>query len=198
MQYVGGESGSVEVRIVDVDTEEPLQNVRVRIYEALPNFQQGRLVKDVTVNSGDHISLPAGRYFGQASKSGYTQYFEVTNTRVEVDPPSPSILYIPMTSRDGITPEEGSFLDQSVKGIANLFGVSFGIGKLILGMLLALGIGTATAKHLRGGAQEFGLGMLGGVVLGVLIGLLPIWVLVLLVLIVGLWIGHRYMSGGDS
>ena len=198
MEYVGGEEGTVEVRIVDVDTEEPLQNVRLRIYEALPNFQQGRLVKEVTVNSGDHISLPSGRYFAQASKSGYRQYFEVTNTRVTVDPPSPSILYIPMTSRDGVTPGEGSFLDQSIDGIANLFGVPFGVGKTILGMLLALAIGTATAKHLRGGAQEFGMGMLGGVVLGVLIGLLPIWVLVLLVLIVGLWIGQRYMSGGDS
>jgi len=197
-EYVGGEDGSVEVRIVDVDTEEPLQNVRLRIYEALPNFQQGRLVKDVTVNSGDYISLPAGRYFAQATKSGYSQYFDVTNTRVVVDPPSPSILYIPMTSRDVVTPGEGSFLDQSIKGIANLFGVSFGVGKTILGMLLALGIGMATAKQLKGGAQEFGLGMLGGVVLGVLIGLLPIWVLVLLVLIVGLWIGQRYMSGGDS
>ena len=197
-EYVGGEDGTVEVRIVDVDTEEPLQNVRLRIYEALPNFQQGRLVKDVTVNSGDYISLPAGRYFAQASKSGYTQYFDVTNTRVVVDPLSSSILYIPMTSRDVVTPGEGSFLDQSIEAIANLFGVSFGIGKIIFGMLLALGVGTATAKQLKGGAQEFGLGMLGGVVLGVLIGLLPIWVLVLLVLIVGLWIGHRYMSGGDS
>ena len=197
-EYVGGEDGSVEVRIVDVDTEEPLQNVRLRIYEALPNFQQGRLVRDVTVNSGDYISLPAGRYFAQASKSGYSQYFDVTNTRVVVDPPSPSILYIPMTSRDVVTPGEGSFLDQSIEAIANLFGVSFDIGKIIFGMLLALGVGTATAKQLKGGAQEFGLGMLGGVVLGVLIGLLPIWVLVLLVLIVGLWIGQRYMSGGDS
>ena len=94
--------------------------------------------------------------------------------------------------------DSDGFIMQAVRGIANLFGVSFGIGKTILGMLLALGIGTATAKQLRGGAQEFGMGMLGGVVLGVLIGLLPIWVLVLLVLIVGLWIGQRYMSGGDS
>ncbi len=108
----------------------------------------------------------------------------------------------PTTPPTGGIPDEDDdsdgFLVQSVRGIANLFGVSFGIGKTILGMLLALGIGTATAKHLRGGAQEFGMGMLGGVVLGVLIGLLPIWVLVLLVLIVGLWIGQRYMSGGDS
>ncbi len=108
----------------------------------------------------------------------------------------------PPTPPTGGIPDEDDdsdgFLMESVRGIANLFGVSFGVGKTILGMLLALGIGTATAKHLRGGAQEFGMGMLGGVVLGVLIGLLPIWVLVLLVLIVGLWIGQRYMSGGDS
>ena len=108
----------------------------------------------------------------------------------------------PTTQPTGGIPDEDDdsegFMMESVRGIANLFGVSFGTGKTILGMLLALGIGTATAKHLKGGAQEFGMGMLGGVVLGVLIGLLPIWVLVLLVLIVGLWIGQRYMSGGDS
>src|SRR5690554_2353046 len=197
MEFVAEEEGTVEVRIVDMDTEEPLQNVRLRIYEALPNFQQGRLVREVTVNSGDYIYLPAGQYFAQATKSGYSQYFEVTNTRLVVDPPYTAILYIPMTSRDVVPPGEGSFLDHSIEGIANLFGVSFGVGKLILGMLLALGIGMATAKHLRGGAEEFGMGMLGGVVLGVLIGLIPIWVLVLLVLIVGLWIGKRYMGGGD-
>jgi len=198
MQYVGGEAGTVEVRIIDVDTEEPLQNVRLRIYEALPNFQQGRLVTEVTVNSGDHISLPAGRYFAQATKSGYRQYFEVANTRVTVDPPAPSILYIPMTSRDGVAPGEGSFLDQSIEGIANLFGVSFGIGKNILGMLLALGIGFATAKHLRGGAAEFGLGLLGGTMLGVLIGLLPVWTVVVLLLIVGMYVGYRYVGGGSN
>ena len=108
----------------------------------------------------------------------------------------------PTTQPTGGIPDEDDdsdgFMMESVRGIANLFGVSFGTGKTILGMLLALGIGTATAKHLKGGAQEFGMGMLGGVVLGVLIGLLPIWVLVLLVLIVGLWIGQRYMSGGES
>jgi len=108
----------------------------------------------------------------------------------------------PTTQPTGGIPDEDDdsdgFMIQAVRGIANLFGVSFGIGKTILGMLLALAIGMATAKQLKGGAQEFGMGMLGGVVLGVLIGLLPIWVLVLLVLIIGLWIGQRYMSGGDS
>ena len=113
------------------------------------------------------------------------------------EPPGPGVPTPPGGIPDEDDDSDG-FMMQAVRGIANLFGVSFGVGKTILGMLLALGIGTATAKHLRGGAQEFGMGMLGGVVLGVLIGLLPIWVLVLLVLIVGLWIGQRYMSGGDS
>ena len=116
-------------------------------------------------------------------------------------PTDPPTQPTPTQPTGGIPDEDDDsdgFLMESVRGIANLFGVSFGVGKTILGMLLALSIGTATAKHLRGGAQEFGMGMLGGVVLGVLIGLLPIWVLVLLVLIVGLWIGQRYMSGGDS
>ncbi len=116
--------------------------------------------------------------------------------------PTDWVTGLPTTQPTGGIPDEDDdsdgFIMQAVRGIANLFGVSFGIGKTILGMLLALGIGSATAKHLRGGAQEFGMGMLGGVVLGVLIGLLPIWVLVLLVLIVGLWIGQRYMSGGES
>ena len=126
--------------------------------------------------------------------SGYPTITPPTQPTWPTDPPTtPPTGGIPDDDDDS-----DGFLMESVRGIANLFGVSFGTGKTILGMLLALSIGTATAKHLRGGAQEFGMGMLGGVVLGVLIGLLPIWVLVLLVLIVGLWIGQRYMSGGDS
>ena len=127
--------------------------------------------------------------------SGYpTLTPEPTEPGWPTDPPSTQ----PTGGIPDYDDDSDGFLVQAVRGIANLFGVSFGIGKTILGMLLALGIGTATAKQLKGGAQEFGMGMLGGVVLGVLIGLLPIWVLVLLVLIVGLWIGQRYMSGGDS
>ncbi len=131
--------------------------------------------------------------------SGYPTITPPTQpTGWPTDPPTQPT---PTQPTGGIPDEDDDsdgFLMESVRGITNLFGVSFGVGKTILGMLLALSIGTATAKHLRGGAQEFGMGMLGGVVLGVLIGLLPIWVLVLLVLIVGLWIGQRYMSGGDS
>ncbi len=120
---------------------------------------------------------------------------------VVLNPTQPPDVPTQPTPPGGIPDEDDDsdgFLMQAVRSIANLFGVSFGIGKTILGMLIALAIGMATAKQLKGGAQEFGMGMLGGVVLGVLIGLLPIWVLVLLVLIVGLWIGQRYMSGGES
>ncbi|MGI6079154.1 MAG: hypothetical protein ACOYCB_13540 [Fastidiosipilaceae bacterium] len=134
--------------------------------------------------------------------SGYPTITPPTQPTQPTDwPTDPPTQPTPTQPTGGIPDEDDDsdgFLMESVRGIANLFGVSFGVGKTILGMLLALGIGTATAKHLRGGAQEFGMGMLGGVVLGVLTGLLPIWVLVLLVLIVGLWIGQRYMSGGDS
>ena len=115
-------------------------------------------------------------------------------------PPGPGLPTPPTTQPpSGVPGDDGSqgFLSEAVRGISKLFGVGFATGKTILGMLLALGIGMATAKQLRGGAEEFGMGMLGGVVLGVLIGLIPIWVLVLLVLIVGLWIGKRYMDGGN-
>jgi hypothetical protein len=87
---------------------------------------------------------------------------------------------------------------QAVRGIGKAFGVGFSTAKLIFGMLLALSIGYATAKHLRGGAAEFGLGLLGGTMLGVLIGLLPVWIVVVLLLIVGLYVGNRYIGGGNN
>ncbi len=152
-----------------------------------------------TVIKSGYNHLTGNAVIGDAPRNTINTYLTpvITPTTPTVPPIDP-----PQTQPPGGIPDEDDnsdgFMMQAVRGIANLFGVSFGIGKNILGMLLALGIGTATAKHLRGGAQEFGMGMLGGVVLGVLIGLLPIWVLVLLVLIVGLWIGQRYMSGGDS
>jgi len=90
------------------------------------------------------------------------------------------------------------FLMQAVRGIGLAFGVGFATAKLIFGMLLALSIGYATAKQLRGGAAEFGLGLLGGTLLGVLIGLLPVWIIVVLLLVVGLYIGNRYVGGGSN
>lgn len=92
----------------------------------------------------------------------------------------------------------GGFLMQAVRGIGNAFGVGFSTAKIIFGMLLALSIGFATAKQLRGGAAEFGLGLLGGTMLGVLIGLIPVWTIVVLLLVVGLYIGNRYVGGGGN
>lgn len=90
------------------------------------------------------------------------------------------------------------FLMEAIRGISRAFGVGFATGKTIFGMLLALAIGFTTAKHLRGGAAEFGLGLLGGTMLGVLIGLLPVWVVVVLLLIVGMYVGYRYVGGSSN
>ena len=108
----------------------------------------------------------------------------------------------PTTQPTGGIPDEDDdsegFLMQAVRGIGLAFGVGFSTAKLIFGMLLALSIGYATAKQLRGGAAEFGLGLLGGTLLGVLIGLLPVWIIVVLLLVVGLYIGNRYVGGGGN
>ena len=115
--------------------------------------------------------------------------------------PTGWITPIPTTKPPGIPDEDDKsegFLMEAIRGISRAFGVGFETGKIIFGMLLALAIGFATAKHLRGGAAEFGLGLLGGTMLGVLIGLLPIWTIVVLLLIVGMYIGYRYVGGGNN
>ncbi len=108
----------------------------------------------------------------------------------------------PTTQPTGGIPDEddgsGGFLMQAVRGIGNAFGVGFSTAKIIFGMLLALAIGFATAKQLRGGAAEFGLGLLGGTMLGILVGLIPVWTIVVLLLVVGLYIGNRYVGGGNN
>ena len=108
----------------------------------------------------------------------------------------------PTTQPTGGIPDEDDdspgFLMEAVRGIGNVFGVGFATAKIIFGMLLALAIGFATAKQLRGGAAEFGLGLLGGTMLGVLVGLIPVWTIVVLLLVVGLYIGHRYVGGGNN
>jgi hypothetical protein len=92
----------------------------------------------------------------------------------------------------------GGLLMEAVRGISRAFGVGFATGKTIFGMLLALAIGFATAKQLRGGAAEFGMGLLGGTMLGILIGLIPVWTIVVLMLVVGLYIGYRYVGGSSN
>ncbi len=107
----------------------------------------------------------------------------------------------PPTKPTGGIPDEDDdsdgFLVQAVRGIGLAFGVGFSTAKIIFGMLLALSIGFTTAKKLRGGAAEFGIGLLGGSMLGVLIGLLPVWIIVVLLLVVGLYIGNRYVGGNN-
>ena len=191
----------VTLRAIDEDTGLLITDVTFKIYRRAPAYPYDPLlppIRTIYSPTGEEIvtDLPMDFYYVEVVKDGYSQSYPLKETRFANDQHS-STLNIFMGAESEDEPEDGGFLDQCIEGIANLFGVTFDIGKIILGMLLALAIGTATAKHLRGGAQEFGLGMLGGVVLGVLIGLLPIWVMVLLVLIVGLWIGKRYMDGGD-
>lgn len=107
--------------------------------------------------------------------------------------------YTPAPVTPTPTPTAGAgFLEQSGKAMADLFGVSLTVGKLILGMLLALAIGMTTAKQLHGGANEFGMGLLGGAMLGVVIGLIPVWVIVVLLLVVGMYIGSRYVGGSGG
>lgn len=108
----------------------------------------------------------------------------------------PEVPYTPTipTPTPSETPGTG-FMEESGQAMATFFGVPLTIGKMILGMLIALAIGMATAKQLKGGAQEFGIGLLGGAMLGVVVGLIPTWVIVVLLLTVGLYIGKMYMSG---
>ena len=194
MESAPGVGYPAKIRAID-ENGVLIPDVTFKIYWCLsePPYTPLELIFTIPSVSGELYltDLPKGYYCVEVEKEGYSQRYPIeeyafTNRHVFVT------LDIIMDIDRG-----PSFLDRCIESIANLFGVSYDIGKIILGMLLSLGIGTATAKHLRGGAQEFGLGMLGGVVLGVLIGLLPVWVMVLLVLIVGLWIGKRYMDGGE-
>lgn len=198
MRAVGAGEYNTVIRINDVDTGEKIDGVRVRIYEALPDYTLGRLVVDKVVDCDETITLPEGQYFASASKRGYEQHYEVVNTRVTVSAGVQSTLFIPMHKIGSIPGDDLGFLDRSVESIANLFGVTVAVGRLILGLLLASAIGLGVAKQLRGGAEEFGFGFLAGTILSVLIGLIPVWVFVLLVLIIGLYIGKMYMSGGGS
>ena len=90
-----------------------------------------------------------------------------------------------------------SFVDQSAQGFATFLGVSFEMGKAALGVVIAAAVGFATARRLRGGAAEFGIGLLAGACLTVIIGLLPVWIFIVLMMVVGALIGYRYMGGGQ-
>ena len=195
MESAPGVGYPAKIRAIDENTGWLLPDVTFKIYRCLtvPPYTPVELIFTIYSDSGEVYltDLPKGYYCVEVEKEGYAQRFPMEESLFN-NHESFNVIDIIMEIYRG-----PPFLDRCIESIANLFGVSFDVGKIILGMLLSLGIGTATAKHLKGGAQEFGLGMLGGVVLGVLIGLLPVWVMVLLVLIVGLWIGKRYMDGGE-
>lgn len=171
------------------------------------------------------ISVPENSIYDiTVSATGYTSSFR----RIEVTTEDPPLLHFMLYLSGWVTPEpttqpttqptgwptaqpttqppggipgdDGSegFLSEAVRGIGKLFGVGFSTAKILLGMLLALSIGFTTAKKLRGGAAEFGLGLLGGTMLGVLVGLLPVWTIVVLLLVVGMYIGYRYVGGGNN
>lgn len=156
-----------------------------------------------TVSKSGYVSIEGQVTVGDGPR--YTVNVVLGPKDIPTQPPvtDPGLPTPPPTTQptSGIPDDDdGSegFLIEAVRGISKLFGVGFSTAKMILGMLLALSIGFATAKHLRGGAAEFGIGLLGGTMLGILIGLLPVWTIVVLLLVVGLYIGHRYVGGGNN
>ena len=94
------------------------------------------------------------------------------------------------------TPGPG-FIDQSAKNFSTFLGVSYAVGRAALGMLIATAIGFTTARKLKGGAPEFGIGFIAGAALMVLMTLLPAWIFIVMVIIVGGLLGYKYMSGGS-
>jgi len=149
-------------------------------------------------------------YNAYASKSGYTsgetEFIVTTVSPVHVsvaleklalptEPPvTPSVP--PTTIPPTETPGEG-FISQVANAFAVFLGVPYTTGKTALGMVIASAVGFSTAKQLRGGAPEFGVGLLAGAGLATLIGLLPVWLFVVLILVVGMLIGYKYMQGGQ-
>ena len=182
------------------------------VWDTYTASSTGYLEVSVPGNSTYDISAYAEGYYNSARRiTVYTDdpplieiklYLSGAPTVEPTTQPTGWITTQPTTQPTGGIPDDDdgseSFLMVAVRGIGQAFGVGFATAKLIFGTLLALSIGFATAKQLRGGAAEFGLGLLGGTMLGVLIGLLPVWIIVVLLLVVGLYIGHRYVGGGNN
>ena len=221
---IGGipEAGNVTLRIqVISDSGQGIPNAEIHIdgvdgagwevWDTYTASSSGYLEVSVYENSTYDIIVYATGYYDSGTR------IEVGNTdpplmEFKLYPTAPTLT--PTTQPTGwVTPppttqpppgipdeddDSEGFLMEAIRGISKAFGVGFATGKTIFGMLLALAIGFATAKQLRGGAAEFSLGLLGGTMLGVLIGLLPIWVVVVLLLVVGMYIGYRYVGGSNN
>lgn len=145
-----------------------------------------------TVSKSGYNTITGNANIGDAPRNTINTYLTPVTTPVSTSPTTPPTGGIPDEDDDS-----DGFLVQAVRGIGLAFGVGFSTAKIIFGMLLALSIGFTTAKKLRGGAAEFGMGLLGGTLLGVLIGLLPVWIIVVLLLVVGLYVGNRYVGGSN-
>ena len=187
----------VRLHLQDYDTKQSLNGVRVKIYRAnIDEWSIGELVYNDIVDDGESVMLSPGYYFVEAFKAGYKQTQIVTDQRISVQPPhvGASIIYLTKTA-PGAGDDLG-FIERAKQSIADLFGVSYDIGATLLGLFIAFGIGSATAKQLRGGALEFSAGVLAGLAITSVLGFTPIWVFVVFLLLAGLLIGFRYFKTG--
>ncbi len=187
----------VRLHLQDYDTKESLNGVRVKIYRAnIDEWSIGELVYNDIVDDGESVMLSPGYYFVEAFKAGYKQTQIVTDQRISVQPPhvGASIIYLTKTA-PGAGDDLG-FIERAKQSIADLFGVSYDIGGTLLGLFIAFGIGSATAKQLRGGALEFSAGVLAGLAITSVLGITPIWIFVVFLLLAGLLIGFRYFKTG--
>ena len=223
---IGGvpEPGYVKLRIQAItETGQGIPNADVFIKGVDGPGWELSEIYTTSSNGYAEISVPENTTYDiSVSAVGYTS----SSRRVEVTTEDPPLMYFTLylsgwvtpipttqptaqptgwpptqpTPTSGVPGDDGSegFLSEAIRGISRAFGVGFATGKTIFGMLLAIAIGFATAKQLRGGAAEFGLGLLGGTMLGVLVGLLPVWTIVVLLLVVGMYIGYRYVGGGSN
>lgn len=221
---IGGipEAGNVTLRIqVISDSGQGIPNAEIlidgidgtgwEVWDTYTTSSSGYLEVSVYENSTYDIIVYATGYYDSGTRIEVSDIdpqlitFKLYPTGAPTLTPTPQptgwVTPPPTTQPPGIPDEDDDsegFLMEAIRGISKAFGVGFATGKTIFGMLLALAIGFATAKQLRGGAAEFGLGLLGGTMLGVLVGLLPIWTIVVLLLVVGMYIGYRYVGGSNN
>lgn len=168
----------------------------------------------LTANEQGFVTVEAPgntSYSAYGSKIGYisgeTEFSVLTGSPVHVSisltpgavPTEPPITPTPtVTPTPTETPVPGGFMDDAGNGIAQLFGVSLAVGKMLLGFLIALAVGMGTAKQLEGGAPEFVVGFTGAAFLSTVAGLIPIGFFVLVAVLAGIYLGKSYIGGGEG
>lgn len=194
-----GEEHALTIYVRNYKTDAPIYGARLRIYETDVELQTGKLVLNRLIDDGDVIFLKKGYYYAEISKPGYRAVHAITDNRVVVQPPHISAPYLMLEAFDEyIPPEDTNFIDRAGKGFADLFGVTNEIGKTLLGLFIAFGVGTVISRELRGGALEFAAGSLAGLAITSVIGLTPIWIFVVFLLLAGLLIGWRYFNSSSG